>query len=411
MRQILFIAISLLSGCASLGSQPDFGATSTESFGAYSLPKALVPIEVIASDAGVSVLAREPILTPDADQTFRLQYSPSALAGDDLKIEVDPSTGFLKTSTIITQDQTAQIVTDLAKGFTGLAESQPTTGSDPLQTAGAEMIARLFLDPGANTDSVRAKINEQLTAYKQHALASGKCKSNPKSKDQIKPAICTLDLTPDMVFLETPKMTRAPLAGAARCQKGLCYRQNRPQSLQLRAPNGKLVETVLLIPNGAPIESVAISRSAFVKKETTTTFENGFLISHQVKKPSEAAELAKLPFSAGKAALSAVGEVVQLKLDVTNKEKELITAEKEKLNAQAEAAKAAQALKDEKSKTPKAESTPTPGKGAVILLSTPFGLSYGALPRAVTNNAAAKPTDAAKPGKEPEANSGEADSQ
>jgi hypothetical protein len=127
---------------------------------------------------------------------------------------------------------------------------------------------------------------------------------------------------------------------------GLLYRRETPVSIRIRIKDDNLVlaSYQFEMPNCSPIDRVPMDASAFVKTDYTLGFENGMLVSYDARRPSEAAQIASLPFTVIKKLVEAPAELLQLKVDLTNKENSLVDAETDQLEKLLELLKAREAL-------------------------------------------------------------------
>lgn len=350
LKLCTLLLIAGLGGCATINSQSasQTKADRKEAIGSYTLPKAVVPIEVWAGRSGLHIVAEQPILVPDPQHTYRLAYGPSFLSSDSFKLDVEAQTGFLKSST-------AQIEGRALETFAALtppgpkAESDPKAAKSAINSDGAIRLARILFDPEDPTAGL-GELESAIAQFGTSSSYTALCQSNAK-KPKKPMAICIdvktflankVDLKTAPVSVFSPPLTPASDEnnGTNSCNAGLCYRMNRIWLITLNAPGGEKVQAQFLAPNGAPIQSIDIGASVFVKRETKPIFERGMLKSNDVTKPSSAEKAAQLPFAAAKALFQAPAEVLQLRVNYESKSKDLINAEKERLKAEAEKIKA-----------------------------------------------------------------------
>jgi hypothetical protein len=146
---------------------------------------------------------------------------------------------------------------------------------------------------------------------------------------------------------ELDKICRTDRQGELRCN-GLIYRQPRPvelriERLDMSCPAVRLADGVprncnndfdeqilsMNLPNGAPLDVLPYGAAMFVTQRTDAIFADGSLVSVNYDRPSEAAVAASLPFRALRAGAEAVSNVVQLRLDLRDREGDLVRAEQE----------------------------------------------------------------------------------
>src|SRR3546814_1557053 len=79
---------------------------------------------------------------------------------------------------------------------------------------------------------------------------------------------------------------------------------------------------------------ITVTRAAFDEKTTTIDFEEGTLKQVDISKTSEVLEIVSLPVEILKAIVAIPAELIQLKIDTTNQEKNLIDAQKAHIETQ-----------------------------------------------------------------------------
>jgi hypothetical protein len=121
--------------------------------------------------------------------------------------------------------------------------------------------------------------------------------------------------------------------GDHRSSPGVCFRPQIPYHLTFREGRAVIEERILLLPDHSPKICMPIERAAFVKKVTNLTFDRGILTEVHIGKPSEALGFMDIPVSIAKAIASVPAELIQLKINYSNKEKDLVDARKAELEA------------------------------------------------------------------------------
>ena len=136
---------------------------------------------------------------------------------------------------------------------------------------------------------------------------------------------------------QTPKEPTEPVAG-------VYYRRELPLSFGFKDAAERTVASFEVeAPNGAPAEWIDMEVGPFGHAKRNLAFDNGILISLDSTRDSEALQIASTPYDAIKAALEAMSEVVQLKLNFAVKETSAVKeqTELEKARLALEQAKAA----------------------------------------------------------------------
>jgi len=313
-----------LQGCTTVSSQR--AATSAEGV-AYMLPKALLPVTLSDRRGALELSIGEPVLTGDSARTYVLRRSGNVFSSDNITFSVDPKTGLLTAADVKSDDKTLPAVIELLKGA-GRAEAADASV--------AEVIFRGLFDPGQDTEGV-TRFNEQLnTAGRQHVerLAhDAACASDARDEGCVKLGkLRTLvAAAPFAVHVEGAPVSREVTAD---CTVGLCYRLNLPHVVTLSGP-GTSNSAVFALPNHSRTFALPLERWAFVKTTHDVKFEDGVFKSVTTDRPSSALALAAAPVAAASAVLGAVAQVLQLKIDVSGKEKALADAKVAEINAKA----------------------------------------------------------------------------
>jgi hypothetical protein len=101
-----------------------------------------------------------------------------------------------------------------------------------------------------------------------------------------------------------------------------------------------LASQVVLIPQGAPILAINIERHPFIETDTKLTLSGGVLTKFELTKPSEVLAFIQIPIEMLKAIAAIPASMLQVRIDQFTKERQLSTAEREALEAQAALARA-----------------------------------------------------------------------
>lgn len=358
-----------LSGCAVVGStkmspyDSGFGGIGIP----YLLPKALVPVEIVATGTQIRVDLLEPVYVGDAAQSYALRYDASPFSTDTVAITVDPTTSLLKTLSVESKDETGEI---LKKAIATLrAESASGTEKVLIQT---------ILDPGDATSiaEVEARVKSTLDGFvarQRCECTSAATKSEGCAEILALPAFTDTRLSVTLMAPVSAASTAqaSPNAGTAApgvdCRVGICYRGTLPYRVSLEAL-GQTRSTLVHLPNQGPVMALPFPRHAFVKTKYTVGLRNGMLENYAVEKPSSALAMVSWPLDVYDAIVSTTAKVVQLKIDTSRSSVSL----QEQLLAEAKKRKEIEdAL--EKLKTAKPESAGLIGIGggsrAILTLS------------------------------------------
>jgi len=97
-----------------------------------------------------------------------------------------------------------------------------------------------------------------------------------------------------------------------------------------------LQSVVVMLPNNAPLGIIPYEAGGFTRTVTEVAFENGLLTNWSTDKPSVAFEVARLPLRIVSSFFEAVSQLVQLKFDISSKEKTIAEAQAAQIKAETE---------------------------------------------------------------------------
>ena len=219
-RWLLAAAIPLLgTGCAVVSSHRGGapGSDAQANVGIpYMLPKALLPVEVIAGSGGVRIDVLEPVFVGDPAQSYVLRYHGNAFTKDVVKVEVDPKTSLLKSLSVETKDETGEVLKKIIAS-TVRAESAQASETVLLQTmVDPDDASALTAANAAIAKAVAAHVARWRNACTATpAAADLNCKALPEEAD-LKEAALSVTLLP-------PAQPDKPGGSDADCALGICH--------------------------------------------------------------------------------------------------------------------------------------------------------------------------------------------
>jgi hypothetical protein len=326
-------AALVMNGCAivateRVGSSPVAGGPGTTGV-PYLLPKALLPLELIVNGAQVRVDILEPIYVGDPEHAYVLRYDASAFSSDTVTLEVDPKTSLLKSVTLISKDETGEV---LKKAIATFVRAESAAGP------GDTVLLQTMLDPSdpATIAAVRAQIDAALDTYLKgrqaacsEAPAEPECRKFSDLPNQGVPATL-LEVKP----MGSTEARAAMAAARPDCSIGICHRATVPYRIDMSL-FGQGRTTVVQLPNHGPILALALQRHAFVQSQHTATLNNGMLQKYEAIKPSSALALVSWPLDVYDAVVKTTAQIVQLKIDTSRTSntlrEELLKEEKRRL--------------------------------------------------------------------------------
>ncbi|TWT06126.1 hypothetical protein [Reyranella sp. CPCC 100927] len=347
MKPAIFIALGLcLPGCAVVSSERSAPAgLSSENIGYYSLPRALVTLEITQNGDAINAAITEPFYAADPAHKYVLNYKSSPLSADTIEVEFESNSTLLKKISTTTEDKTDEIILAAVKSFVGILES-----GDVTKQATSTVIARLTFDPvdPAERTAALAEANKFLRnflrfrkfgAAKMSDMVGDWCGIRGASTE----STCDSDSWPIKLAVSVPgDVDPAPRSAAVSvppdCTKGICYRPPLPVKFRLSFGEVALDERTIEIPNAAPVYAMELRKAFMVTKIKNIEFTKGVLTKVRVEKPSEALALVTLPLDIAKAILSVPADILKLKVDLSSQEEALAKKQAALIDAKKELA-------------------------------------------------------------------------
>jgi hypothetical protein len=318
------VAASWLQGCAIVKSVP---AANGSAGIAYMLPRALLPVELVYDGSSLELRITAPVLVGDVDHTYALERSGNIFSSDNVTVTVEAATGLLSAIDVKSEDNTIPAIVRLISGLKAEA------GADAVTTV---VVFRGLFDPGWAVDRVNAFNRDLSDAAEKHV--GRLVKENSCDKQGAPQACIAINALAADVKAAKFKVNVEGAVGEphklADCGAGFCYRINVPHVVTLSGP-GTTNSAVFGLPNRSPTFVMPLERWAFVKTTHDVKFEGGVFKSIATDRPSSAFAVASAPLDIAKAVLTAVAEVVQLKIDLSGKEKALADAKVAEIEAKA----------------------------------------------------------------------------
>ena len=358
---LLALAAAALAACSMAGSTLLDTANPSGcsgNLGPYYLSRSLLRVEVkkykdnsdkiAGQDENRHQLQLEGLYREaDPSRMYCLDYLQAATSDDLIRVWRNDQ-GLLQKISSDANDQSAYIlktvIATIFTAFTGL-DIGPD-GEERAATFGeADDAAPVFSAKFDPTNRERlAIINQQLNSYGFCLLTSAQFQLDrgATSPEQLQ-AYCEHPLG----YLRAHRQPRPPARKALDISEGVVYRPRLPFEVFLlqrgprpsvARPRGARVwnvtkRKVVLIENDAPAIAARIDRTFFAQRTTTLLFEAGVLKSVQVQKDSELANFVEIPLQIAESIVALPATLVQLRIDQSRGQKNLIEAEKSLMDA------------------------------------------------------------------------------
>jgi hypothetical protein len=326
--RLALILSAALSGCAIVTSERITGdpPSAVRQGLPYMLPKAVLPIDLVDSGGSLRIDLKMPVMVGDPDYAYALNPVINAFSSDILRLAVDPKTGLLTSIDLDSTDKTGEVLKQILVTRGVRAESAEAAGGEQVLFSG-------FLDPGVNDATVNAQLNQavQLHLAAKRAGCVGAAADTEVCKSYS--ALALRSANTPVVTVSAQAVRFVPAASASQnfrsatssaveapeCGKGICHRGVRPHEITITL-FGQSQSTIAQLPNGAPVMSLPLSAQPFVQVKHKVTFVDGMVQGYDADRPSSALAIVSWPLDVYKAILTATSELLQLKIDTSQKQ-------------------------------------------------------------------------------------------
>jgi hypothetical protein len=345
---VCLLAVAV-SGCQTLmlnsleASQTDLKAP----FGMYyALPRGFVTLTVKSEDDAKKLAAGQlynlevtaPQFEPDPAHYYRINAAWDIGSDDHIVIETTDQ-GILKSIATTSKDQRVEIVKKLIElagsvakigvaGVPGLPEAAPAVPA--IQVSHRVDIANPAHIAAFNRALIAANADAQIIVDRPeiNSVALGIGDDIPRNNAGCTIGICFRPLIPYTISL----VSRATPAAAATQSSAQPAAQVQAQ---MGPPQTVYQRATTLLPNGAPLLSIGITRASYVEKTSTYTFaESGIPTKADVTKPSEAVGFANIPVAVAAAIVSIPSDLMTFRIKQATDETSYLNSLKALLEAQ-----------------------------------------------------------------------------
>lgn len=261
----------------------------------------------------------------DTAHTYALQRSGNVFTTDNVTVTVDPSTGLLTAIDVKSDDKTIPAIVKLISA----RKAEAADAASPV------VVFRGLFDPGwteLQVTDFNKRLSATAQAHAQRLKSDSGCKA-PATDDSCKNILALDALLAATPFAVAVEGATGPARAPADCSVGFCYRMNVPHVVTLSGP-GSSNSALFGLPNRSPTFVMPLERWAFVRTTHDVKLEAGVFKSITTERPSSALAVASAPLDIATGVLGAVAQVVQLKIDLSGKEKALADAKVQEIQAQ-----------------------------------------------------------------------------
>lgn len=339
MKYLTTLVLILVCGCSSVGMKSKRAVSPVDgkvSKGVvYSLPKAVVPLQLFDEGGGFRMEAKAPVFVADASATYSLEYQASGFSSDTLTVTVGTN-GLLDEIDFKADDRTDDVLVNLAKSLAALKTGFPIAKESAVSPARKILIATFDLEPDdpASADNAAHFFTRAAMLHAEASQMSLCQKEDDDSKAQCK----NYEALVESLRYGGVAVSVAAIGSVGKDVDtqpdvkldGVLIRLPVPYRISFGVAGFETATAVVQIPTSeSPISVIDITRASMVEKTTKISFTNGMLTDVNIVKPSEFVETAKLPLTIVNAIISTVGEVFTSRSTLLEKELALIEKQRE----------------------------------------------------------------------------------
>ncbi|WP_157727593.1 hypothetical protein [Stappia sp. ES.058] len=331
----------------------DGGATASTgchgSAGSYFLPKTYLHINVTEKTAtDVRVMPIQPMRLPDRSKSYCLDFLGSPTSNDKLAITKTESQ-LLEKITANAEDRSEQILKTIADTGIALAKAAALRADPGIQAAGRDRNYKDTFDP-FDPDALQV-VNSNLHSYGLCVVVPGqdevvsmqhlsKTCNHPVSRGTRNRLLLGSGKTGALAYAAQSKTTLPP----STYSRGILYRPRLPYAVYVLTKKNRklsggwqiLSKSMIAMENEAPVLSVGVDRTFFATRSTTLDFQEGMLRDVTIEKTSELESFVKVPLHIAQAIVNLPAQIIQLRIDIGNKDAELIRARAALISAEAD---------------------------------------------------------------------------
>ncbi|MYN04545.1 hypothetical protein GTP41_20850 [Pseudoduganella sp. DS3] len=282
----------------------------------------------------------DPVYMGDTDYEFALNPNVNWFSSDTAKIVVDPKTSLLKSVTVTSKDETLDVIKN-AVAF-AVAEAAPIPPTSVIQ---------ILIDPATFNSKQKQPLENQVNQALARFFAEA-CKDpkNPQLPEcnQYRPGAAdnfSISVSP---VVGSRTLKSSGITDLTACDIGICHRGTIPYEIHATLLGNSKVSLVNL-PNGGPIMTLALDRAPFVQVKHTLTLQDGIVSEYERDRPSSALAFVKAPLDVVSTMADVVTKVIQLKIDTSKAEVSLLEQDLAEVKRRKEIAEALEALSKKES--------------------------------------------------------------
>lgn len=341
-------AVAFLASCQSVQSRHvDYGAGPMASGLQYAAPKAVMKVELIASNGALGLYISQPFLIGDPEATFVLNTSSSMFADNRYFFVVNPQTRLLTHVNATSDGKAGKILATLAKSVGAISGTGTKGGDEGYRLGDALANATLFstfIDPFeyAGCDfGVACELTELDRQLHARALVFLGCNDTSRENENLaqchelarRPDYFRISLSPLFKVTRRPVSQRDVVAPAA-CTSSICYRAPAPYLIGVKVGDITDESRLIMMPNKSPVMSMDLPAGVFASAKARVDLVHGMPAAVGISQDSELLQVVAIPLDIIKGFFQGVGEVFSLRIQYDNSTIALLKAEEARQKAE-----------------------------------------------------------------------------
>lgn len=350
------LAVAGLASCQSFQSRHvDLDADQMATGMHYSVPKALMTVELQQNGGDLFLGVSRPFLIGDPEATYTLSASSGLFADQRYKVRVDPQTRLLAYISSVSRGQAPQILANIGGAFGALGPGMKTGDEnsiellkdatqvfshvfDPLEAAGCEFGGKCNLSD--LSDELHNKAYEFLRCDRgANSVNPDRC-SELGDTNERRNARGELEryfsITLDPLFKVDKPVSAADRRGSAAsaCAASICYRAPAPYLMRVVVKGQRDVSEIVMLPNEGPIMALDLPAGVFATARSRVDLVYGMPARMEVDQGNELVGITAIPLTVIRSFFTAAGEVFRIRINYNSEHERMLRSDLSRQEAQ-----------------------------------------------------------------------------
>lgn len=265
---------------------------------------------------------------PDLNQVYVAKLNHHRLRSDDFAIETTKE-GLLKSVTLSSKEETPQVIVKLSEIAVQIARLAAAFGGAPINALGVR--GELPKKP-----EDRLELYKKLTERRRFEIVFDP--NDEKREDQLKLFAAQIHafsgIGYQFILKPNADLINQDAEKYVWTIEGVFYRRPKTYQFELQKDGDSVYADSLTMPNGGPIAGCMMDTHLFVTTTYNLAFDNGCLLKNAENHPSEVLGFISVIPEALKNIASIPGEMLQVKVDYSNKNEKLLQSQQNQIDLQ-----------------------------------------------------------------------------